>query len=114
MPWQCRKRYLLCVPHNSLIPAQRSPESGILIWQSACHNLKSGMAVSKTADGYKEKISESTNAFNDEVQPINIQLEGQTIRLTGNADEMFTQWRVLLKSIYIDETGLNSLKSSTN
>ena len=76
--------------------------------------IQSGMAVSKEADKYKARISESTNAFNDEVQPINIQLEGQTIRLTGNAEEMFTQWRALLKSIYIDETGLNSLKSSTD
>ena len=34
-----------------------------------------------------------------------VELEGQTRRLTGSAEERFREWRRLLKQIYTRETG---------
>jgi hypothetical protein len=34
-----------------------------------------------------------------------IEIEGQTLRLTGTAKEKFLEWRKLLRQIYNEETG---------
>jgi hypothetical protein len=36
-----------------------------------------------------------------------IEIEGQTLRLTGTAKEKFLEWRKLLRQIYNEETGFN-------
>ena len=34
-----------------------------------------------------------------------VEVEGETHKLTGSAEAQYTQWRALLKRIYISETG---------
>jgi hypothetical protein len=41
-----------------------------------------------------------------EAEPLIVEVEGQTRRLTGTAEEKFREWRQLLKEIYEKETGL--------
>ena len=67
--------------------------------------MKSGFSNTSEAKIYKESMKELGTAFDTEAEPLIIELEGQTIRLTGSAQEKFLEWRKLLKQIYTDETG---------
>ncbi len=67
--------------------------------------MRSGFATASEAKIYQESLKESGADFDSQAQPLVIELEGQTIRLTGSAEEKFQEWRRLLKEIYIDETG---------
>ena len=67
--------------------------------------MKSGFGKASEAKIYKESMKELGTAFDTEAEPLIIELEGQTIRLTGSAQEKFLEWRKLLKQIYTDETG---------
>ena len=67
--------------------------------------MRSGFSKSSAAKIYQESLKESGADFDAQAQPLVIELEGQTIRLSGSAEEKFQEWRRLLKEIYIDETG---------
>ena len=67
--------------------------------------MRSGFATASEAKIYQESLKESGADFDAQAQPLVIELEGQTIRLTGTAEEKFQEWRRLLEEIYIDETG---------
>mgnify|MGYP001290636796 CR=1 FL=1 len=41
-----------------------------------------------------------------EAEPLVVEVEGQTLRLTGSAEERYKEWRQLLRQIYEKETGL--------
>jgi hypothetical protein len=41
-----------------------------------------------------------------------IEVEGQTRRLTGTAEEKYREWRRLLREIYSRETGMITLSES--
>ena len=61
---------------------------------------KSGALVyGETPDG---------SILSDGVQfdPLVVDVEGETHKLTGSAEEQYTKWRALLKQIYAAETGL--------
>ena len=66
--------------------------------------MRSGFSKSSEAKIYQESLKESGADFDAQAQPLVIELEGQTIRLSGSAEEKFQEWRRLLKEIYIDET----------
>jgi hypothetical protein len=40
------------------------------------------------------------------MEPIILDIQGQTHELTGTAQEQYRQWRGLLKEIYLRETGI--------
>ena len=67
--------------------------------------MRSGFATASEAKIYQESLKESGADLDAQAQPLVIELEGQTIRLTGTAEEKFQEWRRLLEEIYIDETG---------
>ena len=67
--------------------------------------MRSGFSKSSEAKIYQESLKESGADFDAQAQPLVIELEGQTIRLSGSAEEKFQEWRRLLKEICIDETG---------
>ncbi len=56
----------------------------------------------------KEAIEELGLSFSAEAEPLVLQVEGQTVRLTGSAEEQYVQWRTMLKQIYAQETGFAS------
>ncbi len=49
-----------------------------------------------------EELSES---FNDEVAPLVVEIEGTEHRLTGTAEVQYSEWRDLLRRLFIEETG---------
>ena len=75
--------------------------------------MRSGFSKSSEAKIYQESLKESGADFDAQAQPLVIELEGQTIRLSGSAEEKFQEWRRLLKEIYIDETGFTIPQAQT-
>jgi hypothetical protein len=54
----------------------------------------------------KEVIEELGVSFSSEAEPLVVEVEGETFRLTGTAKEQYAKWREILKHIYTRETGL--------
>ena len=67
--------------------------------------LRSGFGLSSEADMHKESIRELGESFDSEVEPMVVEVEGQTRRLTGSAEERYREWRQILREIYAVETG---------
>ena len=53
-----------------------------------------------------ESLKELGASFEAETEPLLIEVEGQTRRLTGTAEEKYMEWRRLLREIFAEETGL--------
>jgi hypothetical protein len=72
------------------------------------YSIYSGMQKSKEVTMNKEVIEELGISFSSEAEPLVIEIEGETIRLTGSAEQQYGEWRQILKQIYVRETGLVS------
>ena len=67
--------------------------------------IRSGFGLSTEADMHEDSIRELGKSFDAEVEPLVVEVEGQTHRLTGSAEEKYREWRRLLHEIYATETG---------
>ncbi len=74
--------------------------------------IKSGFGMSAEAKVHKESLKELGTSFDTQAKPLIIEIEGQTLRLTGTAQEKFLELRKLLKQIYTEETGFNISENS--
>ena len=74
--------------------------------------IKSGFGMSAEAKVHKESLKELGTSLDTQAKPLIIEIEGQTLRLTGTAQEKFLEWRKLLKQIYTEETGFNISENS--
>jgi len=70
------------------------------------YSIYSGMQKSKEVAINKEVIEELGVSFSSEAEPLVVDVEGETIRLTGSAEQQYAEWRQILKQIYAKETGL--------
>lgn len=68
--------------------------------------IKSGMDKRSEASIHRDSIEELGLSFTSETQPLVIEVDGETIELTGSAEAQYAQWRVLMGKIYTSETGL--------
>jgi hypothetical protein len=68
--------------------------------------IYSGVQKGKESEINKEAIEELGNSFTSEAEPLVMEVEGETIRLTGSAEQQYERWRNLLKELYARETGL--------
>jgi hypothetical protein len=68
--------------------------------------IKSGLGKNTEANISRESLKELGGSFNAEAEPIVVEVEGQTRRLTGTAEERYQEWRRLLREIYSAETGV--------
>ncbi|MFT7688199.1 MAG: hypothetical protein ACI9FB_003559 [Candidatus Azotimanducaceae bacterium] len=66
--------------------------------------LKKGLDRRKEAEIHAESLRELSQSLGSEITPYVLSIEGQTIELTGTADDQYTQWRKILKDIYLTET----------
>jgi hypothetical protein len=69
------------------------------------YNVKRGMDISAQKAIHEDAIRELGESFNAEVAPLVVNVEGQTVELTGSAEQQFHQWRRLLGEIYATEIG---------
>jgi hypothetical protein len=70
--------------------------------------IKSGMDKRSEASIHKESIEELGMSFSSEAKPLVLEVDGETIELTGSAEAQYEQWRALIGKIYASETGLPS------
>jgi hypothetical protein len=68
--------------------------------------IYSGMEKRSEAGEHREYIEELGLSFSSAARPMVVEVDGETIQLTGSAEAQYEQWRVLMKQIYASETGL--------
>ena len=66
---------------------------------------KNGIDISEEAEIHNEAIRELGDSLQAEVSPMVVEIDGQTVELTGSIEEQYQKWRKLLREIYINETG---------
>ncbi len=67
----------------------------------------SGYQKRKEAKMNQEVIEELGESFTSESKPFVVKVNGETVRLTGNAKEQYSKWQELLRQIYMEETGMD-------
>jgi len=68
--------------------------------------IYSGVQKREETEMNKVAIKELGESFSSEAKPLVLDVEGETVRLTGSAEQQYTTWRRLLKQLYAKETGL--------
>ena len=69
-------------------------------------------AMEQTYDAYKwskiheQDLDELALGFNNEVAPTVMEVSGKVFRLNGTLDSQYTEWRDILREIFVLETGL--------
>jgi len=76
--------------------------------------IRSGMGQSQEAALHLEALRELGVSFDSEAEPLVVEVDGQTRRLAGNAEEKYKEWRKLLAEIYAAETGFAFETEVTN
>jgi hypothetical protein len=77
------------------------------------YSVKRGADLSSQQEIHKDAIRELGESFAAETAPLVVNVEGQTVELTGSAEQQFQQWRDLLGEIYATETGAPLIPSDT-
>jgi hypothetical protein len=67
--------------------------------------IKSALEKRGEANVSRDALQEAGAGFNAEAEPLVVEVEGQTRRLTGTAEARYMEWRRLLREIYSAETG---------
>lgn len=65
-----------------------------------------GANAAEEAVIHKEAIVELSESLQADVEPLVVEVDGETTELTGSLDEQYLQWRDLLKAIYQEEVGI--------
>ncbi len=73
--------------------------------QGGFMGIQGSLGRREEARMHAEALREVGESFDAEAEPMVVELEGQTRRLTGSAEERFREWRRLLRDIYARETG---------
>jgi hypothetical protein len=68
--------------------------------------IQSSLAKSKELKIHVEGLRELAASFDAEIAPALVEVEGETLRLSGSAEEQYAEWRRLLSEIFVSETGL--------
>jgi len=68
--------------------------------------FKSGMDMRSEVKMHGESLKQLGSSFQNEVQPIVVDIEGRTLELKGSAEQQYAEWRRLLRELYENEAGL--------
>jgi hypothetical protein len=68
--------------------------------------FKSGLDMRSEVKMHGESLKQLGSSFQNEVQPIVVDIEGRTLELKGSAEQQYAEWRRLLRELYENETGL--------
>ena len=71
-------------------------------------SIKSGIDMGGQAEIHEDAIRELGVSFESEVKPMVVEVDGETVELTGSAEAQYADWRRILERIYITETGLGA------
>lgn len=67
--------------------------------------IRSGAQKRREASFHEAAMQEVTDAFQGAVRPTLIDLQGETVRLTGSAEAQYAEWQRLMREIFAAETG---------
>jgi hypothetical protein len=67
--------------------------------------IQSGLKEAGEAKVHVASLRELAMSFETEVGELLVDVEGQTLRLSGSAERQFATWRLLLRDIFAAETG---------
>ena len=68
--------------------------------------IQAGMRQSQDKAIHVAALKELAQSVDGEVAPLLVEVEGQQVKLTGSAEEQFTEWRELLHRVLTVETGI--------
>jgi hypothetical protein len=68
--------------------------------------IQAGVSQQQDSKMHRAEMRELVASFDAEVAPLLVEVEGQTLRLTGSAEAQYTKWREMLREIFETETGL--------
>ena len=68
--------------------------------------IYSGVQKKEESRINREVIEELGTSFRSEAEPLVIEVDGETLRLSGTAEQQYARWRRILRKIYARETGL--------
>lgn len=69
-------------------------------------SIKSGYEKEGETAIHEAALEELGESLGTEVTPLVMKVEGETIKLSGSAEEIYLRWRELVKRIYANETGV--------
>ncbi len=67
--------------------------------------LRTGAVRRQEKRLHTEALEELSLSFDDEVQPLVVDIQGTEHRLTGTAEAQYHEWRDLLRRLFVTETG---------
>ncbi|MEJ2514028.1 MAG: hypothetical protein P8080_00145 [Gammaproteobacteria bacterium] len=70
--------------------------------------LRAGFQTGKEARIHADALAELGESFSADIQPVVVEVQGETRRLQGSAETQYHEWRKLLKEIYATETGFET------
>ena len=68
--------------------------------------IQAGGGTRKEAKIHVQALEELGASFDDEVEPMVLEVDGRVLRLTGSVETQYETWRHLMGSIWAEETGL--------
>jgi hypothetical protein len=68
--------------------------------------IQAGARTRKEAKIHVEALRELAASFDDEVEPMVVEVEGRVLRISGSVETQYATWRNLLSSIWTTETGV--------
>jgi hypothetical protein len=71
------------------------------------NTIMNALRQRSAANIHREEIKELSESFVAEAAPMVLQVQGETMRLTGTAEAQYESWRKLLREIYESETGFS-------
>jgi hypothetical protein len=69
--------------------------------------FRQGIQVGKEAKMQEEVLAELSTSFGAEIEPVTVEVAGETRRLEGSAATQYAEWRRLMREIYEAETGFD-------
>jgi len=85
--------------------SQVARTAGIVGIGAGAYAVKEGLDKREEAKMHVAAIEELGSSLNAELEPRTIELENRTVTLTGTVDDQYSQWREILRDIYLTETG---------
>jgi hypothetical protein len=84
--------------------AQLGATGAVVAGAVGANMLSQSFQTSEEAKVHRDALAELGQSIDKELSPQVVEIENETIELTGNAQEQFAQWRGFLKKIYLQES----------
>ncbi len=79
--------------------------AGIVGIGAGAYMVKQGLDKREETRIHVQAIEELGTSLNAELEPRTIQLENETVTLSGTVNDQYEQWKAILRNIYNTETG---------